>query len=110
VFSPIGPKKAQEIIGPTWTYDSLCSSRGAGRGVALGVTIDDMLRTDDNGKPAGPPLALGVEVVVDGNVGLFPEYNEPIWENLCANRVMTRSARFSRSFAVIHFRQRDTGA
>ena len=76
----------------------------------MGVAIDDMLRTDENGKPAGPPLALGVEVVVDGNVGLFPEYNKPIWKNLCAFRGMTRSARFPRSFAVIHFRQRDTGA
>src|ERR1700730_10067799 len=50
-------KKAQEMISPTWTNDSLCSSRGAGQGVALGVAIDDMLRTDENGKPAGPPLA-----------------------------------------------------
>jgi hypothetical protein len=105
----LDPKK-EETIGSTWTDDSLCSGRGAERGVALGVAIDDMLRTDENGKPAGPPLALGVEVVVDGNVGLFQKYNEPIWENLCANRGMTRSARFPRSFAVIHYRGRDTGA
>jgi hypothetical protein len=64
----------------------------------MGVAIDDMLKTDENGKPAGPHLALGEEVVVDGNVGLFQKYNEPILENLCANRGITRSARSSRSF------------
>jgi len=62
----------------------------------LGVAIDDKLRTDENGKPAGPPLALGVEVVVDGNIGLFPEYNKPIWKNLCA----FREARGSRGVSL----------
>jgi hypothetical protein len=81
----------------------------------LGVAIDDMLRTDENGKPAGPPLALGVEVVVDGNVGLFQKYNgayseKPVCEqgNDKKREILDEFNQFPVRHVVIHFGQRDT--
>lgn len=59
----------------------------------MGGAMDDILNTEENGKPVPWNwLGFGVEIEegMDGGGWFGPEYKDPICENLCENSEMIR--------------------